>query len=111
MSFGKMRSFIEIVSVDDIKDNEGFGTQKDTVIASVRAYHEERHGTVRWANMAAFSTATDMFRFRTIPGVEVTAKNYIICGGARYSIESPEDVRSRGMYVEVMAKKVEAANG
>lgn len=60
---------------------------------------------------AAFSEATDLFRFRAIPGVEVSTKLFMICEGCRYDITSVEDVKGRGMYVEILAKKVVAANG
>jgi SPP1 family predicted phage head-tail adaptor len=107
MSFGKMTERIDIVSASPSKDAEGFAMPSNTVVASVRAYREERHGNERWANMAAFSEATALFRFRAVPGVEVTASHSIICKGRRYRIISAEDVRGRGMYVEVMAEVLE----
>ena len=73
MSFGKMRALVQILSTEAVKDSEGFSTSRDTVLAEVRAYHEARHVSERWANRAAFSEATDLFRFRAIPGVEITA--------------------------------------
>jgi head-tail adaptor len=107
MSFGKMTERIDIVSTAPSKDAEGFAAAIDTAIASVKAYKEERHGNERWANMAAYSEATAMFRFRAIPGVAVTTSHAIVCGGRRYRIVSAEDVRGRGMYVEVMAELLE----
>ncbi len=111
MSFGKMNSFIDIISAGTTTDEEGFATPGDTILASVRAYHEGRHGTQVWANRAAFSEATDLFRFRAIPGFEVTTEHVLACDSGRYHIISVEDVRDRGMYVEVLAKKMEAARG
>ncbi len=111
MSFGKMRTPVSILRTETVKDSEGFAVPKDTVLAMVRAYHEARHGSERWANRAAFSEATDLFRFRAIPGVEITTKLFLLCEGCRYDITSVEDVKGRGMYVEVLAKKVVAANG
>ena len=111
MSYGKMNSFMEIVLPTTIKDEEGFTTPGDSVLASVRAYREGRHGTQKWANRAAFSEATDLFRFRTIPDVSVTTAMAIVCDGERFDITSVEDVSGRGMYVEVLAKKTEGANG
>jgi head-tail adaptor len=107
MSFGKMTERIDIVSAAPSKDAEGFAALGDEAIASVRAYREERHGNERWANMAAYSEATALFRFRAVPGVEVTASHSIVCKGRRYRIISAEDVRGRGMYVEVMAEMLE----
>ena len=107
MSFGKMNTQIDIISTAPVKDAEGFVTQGDHVIASIRAYKEDRHGTERWANMAAFSEATALFRFRKIPGVEITTALFIVCGDERYRIVSAENMRGRGMYVEVLAEKQE----
>ena len=107
MSYGKMNTPIDIISIAPVKDAEGFLTQGDQVIASVRAYKEDRHGNERWANMAAFSEATALFRFRKIPGTEITTSLFIICGDGRYRIVSAEDIRGRGMYVEVLAEKLE----
>ena len=109
MSFGKMNSFIDIFSIENVIDEEGFSEKVENVVASVRAYKEDRHGTQKWANMAAFSEATTLFRFRNIPDVNITTKLYILHEGIRYDIVSVENVRERGMYIEVMAKKVEPA--
>ena len=109
MSFGKMNDFIDIVETEQTKDDAGFVTSNDTVLASVRAYKEERHGTKIWANRAAFSTASCLFRFRVIPGVTIDTKLHIICNGDRYKILSAEDVRGRSMYVEVLAERLEAS--
>ena len=111
MSFGKMNSFIDIVQTEQTKDADGFTETTDTVLASVRAYKEERHGNVQWANRAAFSNATALFRFRVIPGVTVDTTLQIICEGKRYKILSAEDVRSRGMYIEVLAEIMEPTKG
>lgn len=107
MSFGKMNTQIDIISTAPVKDEEGFVTTGDTILASVRAYKEDKHGSEQWANMAAFSEATALFRFRKIPGVEITTSLFIVCGDERYRIVSAENVRGRGMYVEVLAEKLE----
>lgn len=106
MSFGKMRTPVSIFRTETKKDSEGFSTQADVVLAEVRAYHEARHGSERWANRAAFSEATDLFRLRTFPGLEFSTKLFLLCEGCRYDITSVEDVKGRGLYVEILAKKV-----
>jgi len=106
MGFGKMNTFIEIITSTPTKDAEGFTVKGNTTLASVRAYMEERHGSKKWANMAAFSTASVLFRFRVIPGVGVDTTHIISCKGILYRIVSAEDVRGRGMYIEVMAERV-----
>ncbi len=111
MSFGKMNTFIDIIETRKVKDSEGFTSTEDAVLASVRAYREGRHGSERWANLAAFSEATDLFRFRRIPGLTVTTEMVLVCDDGRFQITSVEDVKGRGMYVEVLAKKVVASVG
>lgn len=61
MSYGMMNGFADIIEVKHEKDSEGFSTTVDEVLASVRVYREGRHGSQRWANLAAFSEATDLF--------------------------------------------------
>lgn len=107
MSFGKMRTPVTLIEKRIIQDAEGFSWQEDVTVAKLRAYREGRHGTELWANRASFSEATDLFRFRCIPGVTVTTAMQILCAGRRFEITSVEDVRSRGMYTEVLAKAVE----
>ena len=111
MSFGKMNGFADIISTNRVKDSEGFSTTVDEVLASVRVYREGRHGSQRWANLATFSEATDLFRFRVIPGVGITTDHIIVCDGSRYDIVSVEDVKGRGMYIEVLAKRSEPTSG
>ena len=111
MSFGKMNVRISIAEETILKDAEGFATKTDNILASLRAYREGRHGSQKWVNRASFSEATDLFRFRTIPGLTVTPEHVILCDGERYEITSVEDVKGRGMYLEVLAKRIEAANG
>ena len=106
MSFGKMNTFIDIIEKVTIKDSEGFSTEIYNIVATIRAYREGRHGTEMWANRATFSEATDLFRFRCIPGVTITTAMLIVCDDGRFEITSVEDVKGRGMYTEVLAKEV-----
>ena len=106
MSFGKMNGFADIVKTRQVKDSEGFTHSEDEVLASIRVYREGRHGSEKWANMASFSTATDLFRFRVIPGVEITTDMQILCDGHTFEITSVEDVKGRGMYLEVLGTEV-----
>lgn len=107
MSFGKMSTQIQITQKQVTLDSEGFQTESDVVVATVRAYREGRHGSEKWANRAAFSEATDLFRFRTIPGLTVTTDMRLLCDGSVFEITSVEDVKGRGMYIEVLAKEVQ----
>ena len=111
MSFGKMNGFADIVKTKHVKDSEGFTQSEDEVLASIRVYQEWRHGSQRWANLAAFSEATDLFRFRCIPGLTVTTDHVLITETGRYDIVSVENVKGRGMYTEVLAKRSEPTVG
>ena len=111
MSFGKMNTFIELGVFRKDVDQDGFATSVYERIAVVRAYREGRHGSQRWANLASFSEATDLFRFRVIPGVILTTDYTLLCCGETFDITSVEDVKGRGMYIEVLAKMVVATNG
>lgn len=106
MSFGKMNTFLEILEKKITTDAEGFKSEQEVVLASVRAYREGRHGSEKWANRAAFTDATDLFRFRVIPGITVTTDLRILCDGHTFEITSVENVKGRGMYLEVLAKEV-----
>lgn len=109
MAFGKMNTFVDITMAVSVRDTEGFATTSDNILASVRAYKEERHGNEQWANRAAFSTATALFRFRKIPGITITTALVLVCDSGRYNIISVEDVKERGMYIEVLAERVIAS--
>ena len=112
MAYGKMNTEINIISTAPVKDAEGFVTTGDTVIASVRAYKEVRNTSAKWERIignAAFSTVTAMFRFRRIPGVAIDTSFFITDADGRYNIVSCEDVRRRGMYIEVLAEKTEGS--
>lgn len=111
MALGKINTFIDIVTTEAIKDSEGFSSTKDTIIASVKAYKEERFASEKWANRATFSEATALFRFRKLPNIEITTDMVIVCKDGRYEITSVRDIRNRGMYIEVLTKKVVASSG
>ena len=107
MGIGAMNTFVDIISTTPTKDAEGFAVKGDTIIASVRAYKEDRHGSMKWANRAAFSTATVLFRFRKIPGIDIVPSLIIACSDGRYKIVSVEDVKGCGMYTEVLTEWVD----
>ena len=106
-----MRHFIEIISTEPDKDSMGFTKQNEIVLVKVRAYMETRHGNTAWRNRAAFSNANALFRFRTVPDLAVTTAMFIRSGNERYNIVSVEDIRGRGMYVEVLAELVTPSKG
>lgn len=105
----KLNTFIDIISTAPTKDAEGFVTHGDNIMASVRAYFEPKNSTEKWSNMAQFSEATALFRFRKLPDLAITPSMVITCDTGRYEILSVEDVKQRSMYFEVLAKKVEGS--
>ena len=107
MSFGKMNTLVDIIKTAPVKDAEGFVSNGDTILATIRAYREEKHGNESWANRSAFSTASALFRFRKHPTLTVTTDMTLVCDTGRYRILSVEDVRGRGLYIEVLAEKLE----
>lgn len=107
MSFGKMNQTITILNPTVVTDDEGFTSKQMQTIAMVRAYREGRHGSSAWANRAAFTTATDLFRIRILPGVDITEAMLIeTAEGERFEIDSVEDIRGRGRYLEILATAV-----
>jgi head-tail adaptor len=102
-ALGRMTTPITILRVEQGTDAAGFAAPRDVVLASVRAYFEQRHGSVRWANRAAFSEATALFRFRVIPGLPVEPLYIIVCGRKRFEVLSVEVIR--GMYCDCLVKE------
>lgn len=109
MSLGKMNTMIDIIKIISVKDSEGFTKKSDKVLASTRASKEERHGSRKWANMAAYTKANAIFKFRFIPGIQIKSGMVLVCDTGRYTIESVELFNN--MYVEVATQKIEAVEG
>lgn len=109
MSFGKMNQTITILKPTVTTDDEGFQSKELKLVASVRAFREGRHGSSAWANRAAFTRATDLFRIRVLPGVDITEAMLIeTADDERFEIDSVEDVRGRGRYLEILATNIHA---
>lgn len=93
MSFGKMNTRIDIIDTILIKDAEGFSSKGEEVIASVRAYRDERHSSRKWANMAAYTKASVTFQMRRIPVVVIEPGMLIRCDTGEYKVLSIEVIR------------------
>jgi hypothetical protein len=112
MSYGKMNTFIDIIGAESIRDAEGFVTRGDQILASLRAYKEVRNTTAKWERIvgsAAFSSVNTIFRFRSVPAFTLSTSHFISDSDGRYNIVSVENVKGRGMYVEVLAEKIEGS--
>lgn len=111
MSLGLMNKPAKLCEKVSTIDSEGFSGLTVAIISDIRVFVEGRHGSEKWANLTAFSEATELFRFRKIPQIEITTSMYILYNGNEYNILSVENVKGRDLYVEVLAKKVVASNG
>jgi hypothetical protein len=100
-------------------------------IAACKAYYEPKHGSAKWANLASFSTATALFRFRKIHGAGAAAQMelplpfaagvreepsrvidtscFIVCKHGRFRVLSVDDVHSKGLYYECLTDQVDPA--
>lgn len=103
----KLKDFIELIRVRQGTDEDGFPIEKDEVLASVRAYREDRYGSETWKNRSLFSKATTLFRIRAIPGIALDTRCVVVTEDGRYNILSIEDIRHKGLYWEILAEKVE----
>jgi head-tail adaptor len=110
MSYGKMNTFIEIISAEPVKDADGFVKYGDTVLASVRASFEQKNSTEKWRNMSPSSEIDALFRLRYLPELELSPRHIILCQGKRYNIYSVENIKNRKMYLEVWAVSVDGKN-
>jgi hypothetical protein len=105
MSFGKMITLIDIIETTTSQDEEGFVKKEDNIIASTRAYREERRPSRKWVNLAAYTEADALFQLRVIPGLDLKAGMLLVCDTGSYTIINVEKVK--GLYLEVLAKKLE----
>lgn len=109
MSLGKMNTFVDIIEIQNVKDSEGFAIYEENLMASIRAYKEEKYGSKKWANLSAFTEADCLFKFRVIPNLEIKAGMVLVCDARKYEVISIKNIR--GMYIEALTKKVEAIKG
>ena len=106
MSFGKMNTFIDIIDRVSEKDSEGFTNETDKVVASTRAYKEERHGSKNgptWQPLLQPMPYLHLEKYRELK----LHREWRLFDTGRYEIISVEHVR--GMYIEVAAEKMEAS--
>ena len=79
LRLGKFTGSVTILKKTLDKDEDGFATQSETSVATVRCYHEGRDASTRWANLAAFTEVTDLFQIQVIPDVELS-RAYVLPG-------------------------------
>lgn len=106
MGLGLMNKKAYIEECVNNVDEFGFNSLSFEVLKEIKVYVEERHGSLFWANLAKFSEATFLFRFRYFSSIKLIPNLYILYNEERYLILSIENIKSRNMYFEVLAKKV-----
>ncbi len=104
MSIGDLNTPIQILRLRFGRDRDGFQTVFDDIIACVRARAEMRNATEKWSSRAVLREASAVFTFRRIPHIDITTDMVIVCGADRYNIVSVENVRSRNLYTQVVAR-------
>ena len=104
MSIGDLNTPIQILRLRFGRDRDGFPTVSDDIIACVRAKVEVRNATEKWSSRAVLREASAVFTFRRIPHFDITTDMVIVCGADRYNIVSVENVRSRNLYTQVVAR-------
>lgn len=106
MGINRMDHFISIGRYKNIIDSKGFNSPVFETLAKTRSFREGRHGSERWRNLASFSEATDLYRFRVIPNLEIKNDMVIKEGSSYFEITSVENIKGRNMYIEVLVKEV-----
>ena len=99
-SLGSMTTFCDIIHPKASRDQAGFTTTSDDILATVRAHVETRHAYAAWVNRAAYTNATALFRIRAIPGVQLTTDMELVTETGRWVIDSIEPI---GRYIEILA--------
>ena len=99
-----MNGFADIVETRQVKDSEGFTHSEDEVLASVRVYREGRHA-VSAGRTSPHSAKRPTCPLSVYSGADGHYRPLLICDDGCYDIVSVEDVKGRGMYIEVLAKK------
>jgi len=102
-----MNLIIEIKDSVLVKDSEGFSNKEESLILRTRGYKDEKHGSRKWANMAAFTKADATFQIRKIPNVMIAPGMMIYCDEGSYKILSAEGIGN--LYLELAAEKIEKA--
>lgn len=106
MGLGLMNKKIIIQRAASKIDSEGFNRPTFEDLKEVRVFVEEKHLSERWANSSVFKEAELLFKLRSIHDLKVTSDLFIFYEGNRYNILSVENIKGRGMYLEILAKKV-----
>lgn len=111
MSVGQLKIPIEIFETLITTDDEGFSLKVEQLVLKMKAYREERHGSESWKNRASFTSATTLFRMRKNPGIMITVEHYIRCNEEKFNIISVDDIKDKGMYLEILAERIYPSKG
>ena len=101
---GKYNKKIEIYSVTNVTDSQGFQTVTETlVLTTYAAVHTTRGYTIITAN-SDFERAYTRFTIR-YPVTEITRKMLVKYAGKTYSIEYLNNIDESGVELEIQAKE------
>ena len=109
LRLGKFTGRLTILQKVRTQDDEGFGTQSEVEVASARCYREGRMGSTRWENLAAFTEATDLFQIEKPAGLTLTRGYMLEHNGERFEILDIERIKGHGLYLQILAKRIEGA--
>ena len=106
-----LNDFIDIIERRVDKDAEGFGSETDIILASVRAEKSYASMTEKGANDATFAVQIATFKFRRIPSLPIHPDMFIVDAAGRYNITAIDEMSGRGMYLVITAQLVTASEG
>ena len=109
MSIGRMTERITVSAKVITTDAEGFAVETYQQVLTARASREGRHGSEAWRNRAAFTDATELFTIRKPSQTVDTSMIVQTEQGEEFEITSTEDVKSRGMYLEILCREVKSS--
>mgnify|MGYP000862602412 CR=1 FL=1 len=109
----QLNDFIDIIERRVDKDAEGFGSEIDVILASIRAEKSYSLGDQRETteNDATFAVQTATFKLRRIPSLPIHPDMFIVDAAGRYNITAVDEMSGRGMYLVVTARLVTASEG
>ena len=106
-----LNDFIDIIERRVDKDAEGFGSETDVILASIRAAKSYASMAEKSTNDATFAVQTATFKFRRIPSLPIHPDMFIVDAAGRYNITAVDEMSGRGMYLVVTAQLVIVSEG
>jgi head-tail adaptor len=106
-----MQTQVAVVRREYVLDAEGFSVSQSIPVMEAKAEVELKKANEFWANLAAWSEVDAIFRIRRKPGVEIDSSMLLIAPDGEYNVTSVDSIKGRGMYIEIMAKRISPSEG